>query len=147
MALTRREAFKVAFLLRCADQGLTIAETTERVKTAADRLEKEAILDTITSLAKYIGGKGVDLGESAVGSALSYGVPAALIAPPALGALAGYGAAKLTGGNDESTDDLKTQEKVDAYRRAREMTLASTQQALREQEARSKPRRSFRDLV
>ena len=147
MALTRREAIKFAFLSKCADDGLTIEETAERAKAAADSLEKTAVLDTILKYLGSVGKTGVGMGEWAADKALSYGVPTALLAPPAIGALAGYGAARLTGGNDESPDDLKTQEKVDAYRLATEAAHASTQQAMRARQARGSQRRAFRDLV
>jgi hypothetical protein len=134
-------------LMHCVDQGLTIEETVHRVKTAADTLQKTAILDDIISGLKMLTGKGMDMGQSMATSALSYGIPAALLAPPALGAVGGYGLAKLTGGSDESPDDLKTQEKVDAYRLAMQATRANTADAEKQRAAKGQHRSAYRDLV
>lgn len=47
------QAFKTAFLLRCADEGLTIEQTHQRVKTALAkaRVEKRAVFEGMGTLA------------------------------------------------------------------------------------------------
>jgi len=40
--MTSRQAFKVAFLMRCADEGLTSEQILGRVKTALALMEKKA---------------------------------------------------------------------------------------------------------
>ena len=128
MALTRRQAFKVAFLQRCADEGLSIDETLLLAEQANAAIEKAAGVKQAGPVMDAVG-KLSDLAMWGGDKILSYGLPAALIAPPVLGALGGYGAAELTGGSDESPEDIKTQEKADAYQRAAELARASTRQA------------------
>ena len=126
MALTKRQSFKVAFLQKCADDGLSFDETCLLVKRAADALEKRAVLDVALKYLLNAGRLGLDVGRLGVDTAMRYGLPAALLAPPAIGAVGGYAAAKLTGGSDESPDDIKTREKIDAYRSATAAAKAST---------------------
>lgn len=161
MALTSRQAFKVAFLQKCADEGMTIEETADLVKYASASLEKLA--GAVADIAKSVAPAGIGAGVGSlagspvlggmVGAAgptelTKYLLPkligAGLILPPAIGAVGGYLTAKLTGGNDESPDDIKTQEKVDAYRRATEATRESMAQTHR---ARPSHRRAFRGLI
>jgi hypothetical protein len=59
VALTPREAFKIGFVLRCADEGLSATETSERVEKAAALLEKQAGLWDTT---KGIGNLGWNIG-------------------------------------------------------------------------------------
>lgn len=75
------QAFKVAFLMRCADEGLTIEQTHRRVKTALARVrEKRAFFGSM------LGGAGQFMsGAAAVGK------PLALLGLglPVLGGIAG----------------------------------------------------------
>jgi hypothetical protein len=49
-------SFKLAFISRCLDEGLTLAQMNERVKTAIHKLEKQADNETLGSrLAKGLG--------------------------------------------------------------------------------------------
>jgi hypothetical protein len=53
------EAFKVAFLMRCADEGLSIEQTHQRVKTALAkaRSEKRAFIgSTLSGIGDLAGG-------------------------------------------------------------------------------------------
>ena len=59
-----------------------------------------------------------------VGSAVDgYGLPLAIAAPPILGGLAGYGAAKATDIDDVDIDEVKERELADEYRRQTEKLL------------------------
>jgi hypothetical protein len=62
-------------------------------------------------------GKVIDTGKDIGSGLLHYGVPAALIAPPVLGGLAGYGLAKATDVDDTDVTAIKNQELVDEYMR------------------------------
>lgn len=104
MPLTPQEAFKVGFLSRCAEEGLSADETARCCKVAADLMRKQAIFGTETVGA--LAGKGLE----ALGGAAHYGIPAALVAPPLLGGLAGYGLAKATDIDDTDVEDIKNQE-------------------------------------
>lgn len=106
MPLTSREAFKVGFLARCAQDGLSPDETYARVKLACDTLEKRAILGTVIDKT-FSTGKGL----------AGYAVPAALLAPPVLGGLGGYALAKATDVDDTDVDAIKSRELIEEYRR------------------------------
>jgi hypothetical protein len=129
MPLTSRQAFKVAFLHRCVDQGLSTQEIRAVVKQAAERLEKVALLDVV----KWLTGMGSDVGHTGLDLAKTLAVPAvgaALLAPPALGLAGGYAASKLTDVSDADPADIKLQEKKDAYRRAAQLARSQAVQAL-----------------
>jgi hypothetical protein len=104
MDLTEKEAFRLGFLTRCAEEGLTGSELQGRIKQA--------------SAADWL----LPIGTGAVGLYLANRVPGAgplvgLIpaAGLAAGAGLGYGAAKLTEPNI-SAEDIKAQELADTYR-------------------------------
>lgn len=77
--MTPRQAFKVAFLMRCADEGLTSEQIHQRVKTALSTMEKKALLDNVPWGGaigawlgnKHVGGTAGTLGGAAVGDAVS----------------------------------------------------------------------------
>jgi hypothetical protein len=69
-----QEAFKVGFMLRCADEGLSPAEAQERIQKAAACMEKQSI-QALTSGLQGLG----DLG-----------LAGAIGAPVGLGVLGGY---------------------------------------------------------
>lgn len=106
MPLTNREAFKVGFLARCVEARMTPEQMLSQVKQAQVLLTKHAFLD---SIANGVAGMGKSLA--------SYAIPAALIAPPVLGGLAGYGLAKATDVDDTDVDEIKNREVIDEYKR------------------------------
>jgi hypothetical protein len=108
--LTPREAFKIGFLTRCVEDGLTPTQTLRAVKSATDLFEKRAFLGTIL-------GQGLDAVKGVAGGMAHYGVPLALAAPPIAGGLAGYGLAKATDVDDTDVDAIKNRELVDEYKR------------------------------
>lgn len=108
--LSPREAFQIGFLARCAELGLTAAETEKVASAAQDLLVKQGLsLESLWNPAK-----------SLVGSGLQAGVLGAALAPPALGAAAGYGLGRLTDVDDEDVDSVKQQELIDEYMRQAE---------------------------
>jgi len=127
MPLNAREAFKVAFLARCVEDGLTPDQMLDRVKEAQEKFA-------------FIGqalGKVMDVGKGVVDAGIGWGVPIALAAPPALGALAGAALAKGTDIDDRDVADIKDQEVIDEYRR--QSSLLKRQRAVRDYQ-RSKAR-------
>lgn len=117
-SLAQRQAFRRGFLSKCAEAGLTAAQVAELAKTAAALLrgEKTAFdLSMLWNNPVYSG-----LGSLA-GSLGSVALPAALVGPPVLGGLAGYGLAKATDMDDTSVQEVQKQETIDELRRAREM--------------------------
>lgn len=106
--MTSKEAFVVGFIHRCLEDGLSLADTRERVKQAEDvlggllsRLEKRALVGDVTRAAT---------------SVFNTALPLALMAPPLVGGLAGYAGARLTDVDDTDVGDIKQQELVDTYR-------------------------------
>lgn len=97
------DAFKVGFLARCVEDGLSPEQTLGAIKTAQDKLA--GILETLAGIVKPV-----------IGAGWNVGVPLALAAPPILGGLAGYGAARL--GDIDETDVKAIQEKelLDTYK-------------------------------
>ena len=97
--LTSEQAFKAAFIARCADAGMGPAAMAAAADRLSDAYEKSA---SLTDLLTRLGG---------------LGAAGLVVAPPALGAGAGYGLAKLTDTDDTDVADVKRQEMVDEYLR------------------------------
>jgi len=111
MPLTPEQAFKVGFLLRCADEGLTQDEINQRVKTAAAMplMTKSAIIDRIISaVPPLLTGTGIL--AASLGTAL----------PVLGGAGAGYTAAKLTSDTKDDVEQAKQDEITGEYYRLAE---------------------------
>jgi hypothetical protein len=137
MSLTREEAFKIGFLLRCADEGLTPEETAQRIKQAS-MMNKEGQFPlpwAVSTAGKLIGLAGTSAATgigsfigSAPGRVLGAGaavLPAAgitALALPALGgAGAGYLAAKSTSSDADDLEQAKQDEiEGEYYRLAQE---------------------------
>lgn len=105
--LTPRDAFKVGFLRRCIEDGLSIEQAHERVKVALDKL---ALFGELAKGVTEAGGKLLDTG-------INWGVPLALAGPPVLGGVAGYGLSKATDIDDVSVDEIKKREIIDELKR------------------------------
>lgn len=114
MPLTAQEAFKVGFLSRCVEAQLSPEQTYQAVKTATDLFIKGA---SITGLLGTALDKTLDVGKGVAGHALSYGIPAALAAPPILGGVAGYGLARATDVDDTDVAEIKNRELIQELRR------------------------------
>lgn len=113
MPLTAQDAFKAGYLARCVEDGLSPDEIAGSVKVASDLLEKQGLLDKLL-------GSALDVGKGVAGTAAHYGIPAAILAPPILGAAGGYGLAKLTDIDDRDVADIKDREVIDEYHRQTE---------------------------
>lgn len=105
-----REAFKVGFLARCVEEGLSLEEAGDRVKQASEKLA--GITDLL--------GKVVDLGKPVVGAGMNWGIPAMLAGPPILGGIAGFTAGKATDIDDLDVDEVKKRELIDELNRQTE---------------------------
>ena len=108
--LSAQDAFKVGFLARCAADGIPHDRILPLIKQAQ---EKFAGLSDLV-------GKGIGLGGTVLGTAAGWGIPLAAIAPPALGAAAGYGLARATDIDDTDVDEIKDNELLGEYRRQTE---------------------------
>lgn len=109
--MNAREAFKYGFMSRCVEAGLTTpAEMLGRVKAAG-------ILDALGFGAVSEGVKGLFGGaKELVGTGGPLLGAAALGLPPALGAVGGYTASKLSDISDVDVDEAKKQELINEYR-------------------------------
>lgn len=97
--ITPREAFRIGFLKRCVDDGLTPVQTRDRFEKAAEFLEKQG-----TSMLGEAGGALNKL----LGSAATYGVAL----PIAAGVGGGYLANKMTE-DDLDEDDVRKRELIE----------------------------------
>ena len=106
--MTPQEAFKVGFLIRCAEEGLTPQQTEERIEKTAAAIKQGKIGDwmpspsTFTDPLKWIANKALLAG---------------IVAPPAVGAAGGWALANAQ--DDEyNVDEAKKEEELAAYYRA-----------------------------
>jgi hypothetical protein len=116
MALDQRQAFKVAFLLRCAEEGLTLEETHAVVKQALDALQPPREKQALGALSTLL-----LLGLSPI--------PAGAVA----GGLAGHFAGKAVGGEGVLPEELQANERIDAYQQATDAARARIAQARQRQ--------------
>ena len=117
-----KEAFKVGFLHKCAEDGLTPAQTFKRARTATTMMKTSGALSEI--LRGLFGA-----GGSAASGAWRVGAPLALLGPPAAGALGGYGLSQL-GEETFDAEEAKKRELVSAYERASQQLERSKQKQL-----------------
>ncbi len=110
MPLTKREAFKLGFLTRLADAGMSPEQVRETVKSAA-------ITDFLTKPWNVAWDVGGSTAKNVGGGLANMGMLAAIAGPPALGAMGGYLASRATDIGDEDVEELKQQELIDEYRR------------------------------
>jgi len=110
-----RQAFKFGFMLKCIDNGLTTpGEMLTAVKQA------EAALDAPVKQAEgpmSMLGSAWNGATGLANTALSWGIPLALAAPPLLGAGIGHLAAKAQDISDQDVDEAKNNELIEAYGR------------------------------
>jgi hypothetical protein len=126
--LNEREAFKVGFLARCAEHGMTRSEIRQAVKTALDKLASgSGILGGLASAAGHIGS-----------SVANIGIPLALVAPPVLGGIGGAMAANATDINDTDVKDIQDKEVLDTYRQ--ETAKLKRQRQVRQYRKANQPR-------
>ena len=111
MALTAREAFKVAFVNQCLHQGLTLEETHEVVKQGQVKLA--GFSDLITAPIKAMG----QAAGTTAGTLGQLGVMGALAAPPIIGGTLGYMGAKATDLDEHDAEAQKKRELIAEYQR------------------------------
>lgn len=125
--LTPREAFKCGFVKECQDQGLTEAQTLERIEQTLDNLQKQAIgLDALNRASEWLHSfKPTEIDRGKLMSIL--GLSTAFGAPFLAGMGTGVLGSKLKG-NFVDDKDVKNQELVEELRR--QTQLAKQQQRL-----------------
>lgn len=107
--MTEKEAFKIGFLLKCAEEGLAVEQVESRIQQRASSIKKEAVFGGIANLA----GRGLSLAGTAVDKAFW----PAMLAPPLLGIAGAYGLSKAKD-DTYDVDEAKKREEIAAYRRA-----------------------------
>ncbi len=127
MSLTQKQAFKVGFLQACAEDGLSLDETKQRVKQAiahrraGGQLEKQAWWPWLVNGASYLGGKALGAAGTLTNTALTAGAIGAVGAPLLAGAGTGYLAAKMNSSDGKGLmDDAKSEEIIGEYTRLAE---------------------------
>lgn len=136
--MNARQHFKLAVLNLLADRGLTLDEIKQEVKTAADRLEKQAGPIWTAIKASLPGAS-----ESLVGNTLG-GIKelfknvgtAGLVAPPAIGAGLGYAAAKLTESGGPDVEDANDMESISHYHQLAQQARRNAELHRRQREVR-----------
>jgi hypothetical protein len=128
MPLTHEQAFKVGFLKKCAEDGLTLEETKQRVKFAVRALKERGEKTAVWPLITGAGGLAVG-GASRLGSAALSAAPSlmstlgtlGIVAPIIAGAGTGYLAAKGTNPDGKgAVEDAKQDEITGEYERLAE---------------------------
>ena len=112
MPLTPAQAFKVGFLMYCADKGYSIDEANDLVKYAELRKRANPIWKGLGAGAT--GMLGMIPGVSQLGIATALG------APILAGAGAGYLGAKFTQSGEDAIEEAKQEEVVGEYERLAE---------------------------
>lgn len=136
-SMTPKEQFRAGFLLRCAEEGCSMADVQARVKTAV-----AAVLPGLLTGAGVAGGqaaigglgKAKDLLVDYLKSPIAM-LGAGTVASAGLGGVVGHGLGKLHS-EDVDPNELKQQELLQAYRtqaaRIRQLAaLKNTQPAVR----------------
>ena len=116
--MSTREEFRRGFLRKCAEAGLTADQIAQLANAAADQLAGTKTAFDLGMLLNNPITSGLSSAASSLGSAA---LPVALVGPPVLGGLAGYGLARATDMDDTSVAEVQKQETIDELRRAREM--------------------------
>ncbi len=97
------EARQIGLLMRCVDDGMDVDDIRQFVEKRAG----------FFAGAGKVTAKGMDLLKSLSG----FGLGAAILGPPAIGATAGYGVSQL-GSPSYDVEDVRHEEKMQAYRNA-----------------------------
>lgn len=122
--MTEQEAFKIGFLLFCADAGMSPAQTAEHIEKAAGMHKRAAGVGETAS--NFVSGVGSGIGTAVATAAgglseaakwLLGNAKLSLIGGPLAGLLGGYALANM---NDDTfdVDEAKKQEEIAEYRRA-----------------------------
>jgi len=117
MSLTEKDAFKLGFLSRCAEERLVGRALEQRIAAAGDWAARDK---KASELYKYVPpalspGDIASAGFKSLGSGALALLAAPFAAVPVIGAGAGYGAAKMIE-PQISDDDIKAQELAATYK-------------------------------
>lgn len=145
--LDKRQQFKVGFLLKAAQLGMSLSEVESLL---AQGLEKQAEgwewFKAIpgASLLQRAGEKAIDTTANVVGNLAkgigNMGLTAAVMAPIGVGALVGHGLGRAKGlGSNETPEEEKQRELIDAYQRAAEKARMNRTVRQHRDSARSRP--------
>ena len=115
--LSKRQAFKVGFMRKCANEGMTPEETHQVVREALSTVKEAGITDLLTKPYNTI----VDVGGEALKGVGNAGLAGLALGPPIIGGALGLLAAKA--GDIDTTDvnAVKKRELIDEYRRQTEI--------------------------
>jgi len=109
------EAFKIGFMARCVEEGLSPEATQSLVKSATEQVVKRGGF-SLTGAMKNISEAARNTVQAA--GPIAYPVGAlALAAPPLLGGTAAYFANKATDTDADDIEEIKKRELSDTYRR------------------------------
>lgn len=115
--LTPEDAFKVGFLRKCSEAGMSNEETLLAVKYATKLIKTAGLQDFITkpydTALDVVGSTGKTLG--------GWGLGALAVGPAVAGGLGGLGLAHLEDIDDTDVDAIKRRELIDEYRRQVEL--------------------------
>lgn len=117
---TPRQAFKSAFLFKCAELGMTLPETEQAAQRALQRVKSAGLVADILKPVSAVAATGRDAVGAVLRPAANYGVTGLLVGPPALGAMAGYGLSKLTDLDDTDVAAIRDRELIEEYQRQAE---------------------------
>lgn len=120
MPLTQEQAFKIGFLQACAEEGLSMVETGQRVKQAiafkraGGQLEKQAWLPGLA----WVGGKAIQAIPALASTGLTTAGVLGIGLPVAAGASTGYLAGKMNNTDGKGlVEDAKNEEIIGEYER------------------------------
>jgi hypothetical protein len=132
--LSAKQNFRLGFLQKCADAGMTAAEATQLAERATQilRMHKAASTGGASSAAPSaltLAGLGSMLFDNPVTAGVGelsrtmggYAIPAAMAAPPVIGALTGHLLARSTDVDDETIKAIRKREMISEIRRNRQL--------------------------
>jgi hypothetical protein len=114
------EAFKLGFLTRCVEEGLSSAQTNALAKRAADVMTKQGFTEWLSKQIFNPIRTGADTVKAVTDAGTSLAMPAMALTvgvPASLGGLAAYLHNKATDVTSNDVDSAKNQELLETYRR------------------------------
>ena len=114
--MTNKEAFKIGFLMKCAEEGLTPSQVEERITQKVEMIKKAenvAMVKKADPDSRGLVGTGYDALKTILGKAW----PLAVAAPWVVGGVGGYALSKA---QDDiySVEEAKKREEIAEYYRA-----------------------------
>jgi hypothetical protein len=111
--MTNQEAFKVGFLMKCAEHGLTAEETDMVIKRGAAMVKLAGVGSVAAATAKAGGKAAGTIGSALLNKLWWMGI----VGPPVIGGLTGY-ALSGAGSAPYDMEEAKRQEELAEYQRA-----------------------------